>query len=439
MSDSSTFSALVLRCLCYNSINSMLTKVRRLWKSLGPGLVTGATDDDPAGITAYSIAGARLGNSLLWVLLFILPFMIAVQEMSARIGSLSGCGLTGNIKAHYPKWLLLIAASMIVLANTFNIGANIYGMAGALNLVFPVPIQLLAVLISVAVLILTVKLRYRQLVSVFKWLALSLFAYLIAFFMIDANWSDIIKHTLVPTIAWNREFLLILFAIVGTTISPYLYFWQASEEAEDIREHRPRIRICKFRSVSKGKLEKINLDTKLGMLFSNLISFFIVALTASTLFSAGTGSIESLRDAAMALHPLAGEYAYLLFTIGIIGSGMLAIPVLAGSAAYVLSELFDWGGSLDKPFGEAEEFYIAIVAAIGIGLLIPFLGISPVQALFYTGVLNGLISPLLIFLIIHMSNNPAIVGENISRPHVNYLGYASFAIMLVGSIFVFIG
>lgn len=417
----------------------MLARAKRLWKSLGPGLITGGVDDDPSAITAYSIAGAQTGNAMLWVMLFILPFMIAVQEMSARIGVLSGCGLAGNIKRHYPKWILLVASIIIVATNTFNIGANIYGMAGALNLIFPVPVQLLAILISVVVLVLTIKLRYSQLVKIFKWICLSLFAYMICFFIVEKTWSDILQSTLIPTVHFDRKFLMVLFAVLGATLSPYLYFWQASEEAEDIREHRPRIRVCKFRAVSKGKMEKMELDTKIGMIFSNLVSFFIIAVAASTLYRAGAGNIETLRDAALALKPLAGEYAYLLFTVGILGSGIMAIPVLAGSAAYVLSEMFDWEGSLDKPFFEAEQFYLTIFLAIAVGLLIPFLGITPVKALFWTGILNGLISPILIFMIIHMANNPAIVGEHTSRRHINYLGYASFGIMLVGTVFVFFG
>ncbi len=415
----------------------MFSKIKRLWRALGPGFITGASDNDIAGIGTYTIAGAKTGNGLLWVLLFILPFMIAIQEMSARIGALSGCGLAGNIKTHYPRWLLIIAATMIVVANVFNVGSNLYGMAGALNLVLPVPIAMLAIGTSVVVLILIIKLRYQQIVSIFKWVALTLFAYVFAFLFVEADWMSMLKHTIIPSFHVNRQSLLILFALIGTTISPYLYFWQASEEAENVRERRPRIRVCKFRTVAPGTLQKLALDTKLGMVFSNFISFFIVALASATLFKGG-GNIETLRDAASALHPIAGEYAYLLFTVGLIGSGLLSIPVLAGSAAYVLSELFNWKGSFDKSFLEAKEFYIAIMLSIVVGLLMPLVGITPLQALFYTGIINGLIAPILIFMIIHMSNNPNIVGEHRSKVHTNYLGYASFAIMLAGSIFVFV-
>ncbi len=416
----------------------MFNGPRKFWKSLGSGFVTGASDDDPSAIMAYAQAGARYGNSLLWTLLFSLPFMIAFQEMSARIGALSGCGLAGNIKRHYPVWLLIIIAVIIVVTNTLNVGANIYGMAGALNLLLPFPIEALAVVLSAIVLIMAIALRYEQITRIFKWLAISLFAYVFAFMLVKADLRDVIYHTVIPTFQFNKQFLIMLFAVVGTTLSPYLYFWQASEEAEDVRQKRPRLRICKFRAVSPRSLRRIEWDVKFGMIFSNIISFFIMALTAATLFSAGAGGIETLREAAAALEPLAGEYAYLLFTAGILGAGLLSIPVLAGSIGYVLSELMDWRGSLDKKFFDAKEFYIAITLSVIVGLLIPFLGITPVQALFYTAVLNGLISPILILMILHMSSNPNIVGPYVTKRAGHTLGHIGFLIMLAGSIFVLI-
>lgn len=411
---------------------------RKFWKSLGSGFVTGASDDDPSAIMAYSQAGARYGNSLLWTLLFSLPFMMAFQEMSARIGALSGCGLAGNIKRHYPAWLLVFIAGIIVITNTLNVGANIYGMAGALNLLLPFPIEALAIILSAIVLIMAITLKYEQITRIFKWLALSLFAYVFAFFLVKADWSNVLYHTIVPTFQFNKGFLIMIFAVVGTTLSPYLYFWQASEEAEDVRQKRPRLRICKFRPIGQQALKRIELDVKLGMIFSNIISFFIMALTAATLFQAGAGGIETLREAAEALKPLAGEYAYLLFTAGILGAGLLSIPVLAGSIGYVLSELMDWRGSLDKKFFDAKEFYIAIILAVVVGLLIPFLGITPIQALFYTAVLNGLISPILILMILHMSSNPNIVGPYVTKRSGHWLGHVGFLMMLAGSVFVLI-
>lgn len=416
----------------------MVSKLRKFWKSLGPGLITGASDDDPSAIAAYTIAGAHAGYSMLWTLLFSLPFMVAIQEMSARIGALSGCGLAGNIKRHYPAWLLILVASVIVLANVFNVGANIYGMAGAVNLLIPIPEQVLAVLLSVLILWMTIRLRYKQIVNVFKWLAMMLFAYVLAAFFIQPDWFQILKNTLIPNIHMDRQFLVILFAVVGTTLSPYLYFWQASEEAEEVRQAHPLIRVCKFRAVRKGELQRIEWDTKFGMFFSNLISFFIVILAAATLYGSVHANVETLEQAAKALHPIAGEYAYILFSVGLIGSGLLAIPILAGSAAYVLAELFNWRGSLDDSYSKAREFYIVFTLAMIAGLAIPFVGITPVQALFWTAVLNGLIAPLLILVIIHMANNKNIVGPNVSHPVMNWLAHAAFLIMTAGAIFVFI-
>lgn len=411
-------------------------KLKKFWKSLGPGLITGVSDDDPGGLTMYTIAGSRFGYAMLWVLLFILPLMIAVQEMCARIGALSGCGLAGNIKRHYPAWLLAIVAGLIVLANTFNVGANIYGMAGAVNLLVPLPLELIAVLLSAGITFLVIKLKYRQIVSIFKWLSLTLFAYIIAFFTVSADWGAILRHTLIPTIQFDKEFLTVLFAVAGTTISPYLYFWQASEEAEEFKQNNPRIRVCKFRDVTSRKLNRLEFDTRIGMSFSNIIAFFVIALAATTLFRAGAGGIETLAQAAQALEPIAGPYASLLFMTGIIGVGLLSIPVLAGSAAYVVAEVFDWDASLDKPFTRAREFYVTIALSVAIGLAIPFIGITPVEALFYTGILNGIIAPILILLIMHMSTNPAIVGPHQTTRTIHALGHISFFLMTAGAIFV---
>jgi len=411
-------------------------KVLHFWKSLGSGFITGAVDDDPSAITAYTVAGSRYGNSMLWTLMFTLPFMVTFQEMAARIGALSGCGLTGNIKRHYPLVLLIFIAGIIVITNVLNIGANIYGMAGALNLLLPVPVEVLAILLSAVVLVMSITLSYEQISRMFKWLAVSLFAYVFAFFLVQTDWGDILAHTLIPTFHADRGFLITLFAVVGTTLSPYLYFWQASEEAEDVRLNRPHLKVCKFRPVGSGAFKRIELDVKFGMIFSNVISFFIMALTAATLYHSGAGNIETLREAAEALKPLAGEYAYLLFTLGILGVGLMSIPVLAGSVGYVLAELMGWRGSLNKTFGQAREFYVAMIISVIVGLLIPFVGITPIQALFYTAVLNGLISPILIMVLLHMSGNPNIVGPHVTRPWGRALGHIGLFVMLAGSLFV---
>lgn len=415
----------------------MASKIKRFWQSLGPGLITGAVDDDPGGIATYTIAGAQKGYATLWMMLFILPFMIALQEMSARIGALSGCGLTGNIKKHYPVWILTLAAIAIIAANVFNIGADVYGMAGAINLLIPVDIRILAIAFSAAMILITVKLRYHQIVTAFKWLSFTLFAYGIALLLVHPPWGEILRHTLLPSIRWNKEYLTLVFAIVGTTISPYLYFWQANEEAEEVRQRNPRIKICKPRHVPARTLEVMEFDTKVGMIFSNMISFFIIALAGTTLFKAGGGGIETLRDAAQALEPIAGHYATLLFTVGVLGAGLLSIPVLAGSVAYVMAEIFGWEGSLDDTFSEARKFYLVMAISVAAGLFIPFIGITPIQALFYSGIVNGAMSPILILLILHMSHNPAIVGPSKPSRNIRWLGQASFVIMTIGSLYIF--
>lgn len=413
-------------------------KLQRFWKSLGPGMITGAADDDPSGILTYSLAGAQFGAVGLWILLYILPFMIAVQGMCARIGALTGCGLAANIKRHYPRWVLLIAAVSLVAANVFNIGADIYGMAGALNLVIPFNIQLMAILMSLLMLTLVIKLRYRQIERMFKWFGLSLFVYGIALVIVHPDWTTIFWHTLIPHVMPGREFLITMFAVLGTTISPYLFFWQASEEAEDVDMDRPHFRVCKYRMVRPGLLAQVDRDTNIGMVISNLISFFIMSLTAATVFRAGGAQLATLRDAAQVLAPLAGPYAFALFAVGLVGSGLLAIPVLAGSAAYVVAELMGWPASLDRPFNRARQFYIVMVAAVALGMFMPFIGISPIQALFWTAIINGLIAPLLIALIIHMAHNPAIVGPHEVHWPSYVFGIGALFLMLTGTVFMII-
>lgn len=414
----------------------MRARIAKFWKSLGPGLVTGVSGDDPSGITTYSIAGARYGATTLWLLFYVLPFMIALQNMCARIGALSGCGLAGNIRRYYSKWLLVPIAVLIVATNTFNVGANVYGMAGALNLLVPVDVRVLAVLMAAFIIFAVIVLKYRQIASLFKWFALSLLVYGVALFFVDAAWRDLLVHTLIPTIAPDREILLVMFAVLGTTISPYMFFWQASQEAEEVHQEHPGIRVCKFRVVHRGLLAEVSQDIRAGMVISNIISFFIVALAASTLFSAGMHNIGTLRDAAEALEPLAGRFASLIFTVGLMGSGLLAIPVLAGSAAYVVAELMGWPASLDKPFNRARQFYLVMAASVAVGIVLPLFGISPVQALFWTAILNGLAAPPLIMLVVHMANNPKIVGPHRSHAIIHSLGIAALFFMLTGALYV---
>lgn len=416
----------------------MSDKLKKLWRTIGVGFVTGASDDDTSGITTYSIAGAKYGYTLLWAVIFILPFLIAIQEMSGRIGRITNMGLAGNIKKHYPRWLLFFISFLMVGANTINIGADISGMSQAVALVAPFPEKVMAIAMTLIILPIIIFMSYRKIFTIFKWLALSLFSYVLATFTIHQDWALILYHTVVPTIILNKGFFLVMIAFFGTTISPYLFFWQASQEVEEkiIEQCKPG-RICKLKPATDEELRYLKLDTRVGMSFSNIITFFVITLTASTLFTAGAHDITTLRDAAEALRPLAGEYSYLLFMVGIISSGFLAIPVLAGSAAYVMAEVFGWSKGLNQTFSKAKEFYTIIIGATAIGLLIPIFGLNPVKTLFYTGILYGLISPILIIMVIHMANNKKIVGEHTNSKTVNILGYSAFTFMTFFAVLIF--
>ncbi len=415
-----------------------MNRIKHFWRRLGPGFITGAADDEPSAIATYSIAGAKFGYRFLWVALFSLPFMIAMQEMSARIGRISNRGLAGNMKKFYPRWLLFFIAILIVGTNTVNIGADMSGMSQALAMIAPFAEKTTAIAMTILILLITILLPYKKIFTIFKWLALSLFAYILATFTIRQNWSEILFNTVIPNFKLNKDFFLILTAFMGTTLSPYLYFWQANQEVEEkiIEQCKPG-RVCHLRPATEEDLKIVKTDTRIGMTFSNVITFFIIALTASTLFRAGIHNIETLRDAAEALKPLAGEYSYLLFTIGIISSGFLAIPVLAGSAAYVIAEVFGWSEGLNKSFTKAKGFYGVVIASTIVGLLIPILGFHPIKALFYTSILYGIIAPILIFMVLHMANNPKIMGQHINSHSSNILGYTTFLIMAFFAILIF--
>lgn len=419
----------------------MRFKLKKLWKSLGPGLITGASDDDPSGIVTYAAAGARLGFTAIWTMLYTLPLIIVIQEMSARIGISSSCGLTGNIKKYYSKTLLFFISTLIVVSNTFNIGADVYGMASAIELLTPGSTHLLSWLIVILILMLMVILPYKKIATIFKWLALTLFAYVIAGLILIDNWPLILKHLFIPTLPFNKEGILIIVAILGTTISPYIAFWQASEEAEERKidnntDGKPVI--CEYRIVTKNELRRTISDTRIGMFFSNFIGFFIISLTASALFNAGINNVENVKDIAEALRPLAGDYAYLLFTIGVISAGLLAIPILAGSSAYVISEIFGWSSGLDQPFSKAKEFYAVIIISTILGMAIPYFGISAVKALIWTAIIHGIVAPFLIATLLHMANNPAIVGPNVNKKLTNFIGYLTLVVMSLAIIVFFI-
>lgn len=418
-----------------------MNALKKLFKILGPGFVTGASDDDPSGIATYSQTGAAFGLTQAWTALFSFPFMSVVQEMCGRIGLVSGKGLAGVIRDNYSKPVLIFSISLLVIANTINIGADLGAMAASAKMIINLPFIFWLVVISGITLFLEIFVSYKTYSKYLKWLALSLLAYVLTFFIVKQNWSSVAFSLFVPTITFSQQYLLNIVAILGTTISPYLFFWQEEEEVEEeVVEHKIKDFGEGNPKVGKKDIKKMRTDTFIGMGFSNLVMFFIIATTASTLHKNGIFQIETPQAAAQALAPLAGEMAYLLFTIGIIGTGLLAVPVLAGSASYAVSEVFGWKEGLSKKFKQAHGFYGVIALSTLVGLLINFIGIPPIKALYYAAIANGLAAPVLLILILLISNNRKIMGENVNRTPSNILGLAITLVMgvcsllLVGSV-----
>ncbi|MBI4099959.1 Nramp family divalent metal transporter [Candidatus Microgenomates bacterium] len=404
-------------------------KIKKFLKSLGPGIITGAADDDPSGIATYAIAGAQFGYGLLWTALFSFPLMTAVQEICGRIGLVTKKGLAEVVKEHYPRPLLWLVSLLLLAANIFNIGADLAGMAAAIKLFVPINDLVISLAVAVTIVILTIKLTYPQIALVFKWLTVALFTYVATFFLTNQSWTEIAKGTFVPMLG-NKDYLLLILAIFGTTISPYLFFWQASEEAEEEK--------LKRHLVTKNELKSEGEDTLSGMLFSNLIMYFIIATTAATLFRAGITNISSAAEAASALRPLAGDFAALFFALGIVGTGVLTIPILAGSAAYALSETLGFKEGLNKPFRKAEGFYIVIALAVLLGFLLNLIGLNPFKYLFYSAVLNGLVSPILIAMLLLIANNKKIMGDFTNRPVSNILTGATLLLMTLAAVAIFV-
>lgn len=406
----------------------MLNKIKKFASKFGPGIITGASDDDPSGIATYSIAGASQGFSLLSSALVTFPLMATIQEICARIGVVTEKGLMGNIRTHYKSKVLLYSlAILIVLSNTINIGADLAGMAAAANLLIPVHPLIIAAAITIVITTAMIHFSYKFIASKLKWLTFALFAYIASFLVVKQDFSSIIISTFIPTFSLNKEGLTLIIAILGTTISPYLFFWQTSEEVEEIKQeekekHRKII-------VTKHELKQVREDVTLGMFFSNVVMYAIIATTASTLYKFGIKDIQTADQAAKALEPIAGNFSSLLFTLGIVGTGLLAIPVLAGAAAYAVSEIFGWKEGLDKSFRQAKPFYIIILISTVFGFLMNFLGISPFKALFYTAVIYGLISPVLILFIMLISNNKKIMGKRTNGLATNILGFLTLIIM----------
>ena len=395
-------------------------------RSIGPGVITGAADDDPSGIATYSVAGAQMGNRLLWTALITWPLMAAVQMMCARIGKVTGQGLAGNFKQRFPRWVLLAFVIALLAANTINIAADLAGMADAAAMLSGINSRWFVIVFALFISWATIRLQYDQIASVLKWLVLVLFAYPITAFVAGADWGQVLRATLVPSMPRGRDEWATLVAILGTTISPYLFFWQASEEVEEEKSAGQNT-LAQRRGATHRELDLRNIDVGVGAFFSNLVMFFIILTTAITLNQHGITKIETARQAAEALRPFAGNFAATLFTLGIVGVGFLAIPTLAGSAAYAFAETLGWQQGLNKKLRQARWFYALILASTCVGVALDFIGINPVKALYWTAVINGLLAPfLLVAILIVAADKKLMQGQPSSR-----LGWAVVAVTTV--------
>ena len=406
--------------------------VMRLGKALGPGLITGASDDDPSGIGTYAQAGAQYGFVTLWTTLAMLPMQVAVQYICARIGLVTGKGLAGVLREHYPR-VLYPAVIALVIANTLNAGADIGAIAAAINLLVPINPKVLVVPVSLAIIALQVKGSYRLIERVFKWLALALLAYIGAALFARPDVAKVLVGTLIPTIQFDPAYIGIVVALLGTTISPYLFFWQASQEVEEqISIGRRQLR--QRQGASRPELKYALWDTIAGMVFSEVVAYFIILTTGATLFVAGKHDVASATDAAQALRPLAGDASAFLLAVGLIGAGILAVPILTGSAAYGVSETFGWRSGLGRKPTRAPQFYGVIVAATLVGMAINFLGINPITALVLSAVVNGLVAAPLLILVMLVSNDPAAMGERTNGRLLNVVGWVTTIVMVVAAV-----
>ena len=404
-------------------------RVRRFLRNLGPGLITGASDDDPSGIGTYSQAGAQLGFGIGWTMLLTYPLMAAIQEISARIGRTTGQGIAGILCRHYPTWLLYLIVTLLFVANTINIGADLSAMADAVKLLIGGPSIIYVVLLGGLCVVATVFLDYARYVTVMKWLTLSLFAYLAALFAAEVDWEQALAGLLVPRIAWSGSFLTTLVAILGTTISPYLFFWQASQEAEDQRVKARDKPLVKAPKQAPAALQRIRADTLTGMAFSNIIALAIIMTTAATLNKAGITNVQTSAQAAEALRPIAGDFAFALFALGIVGTGLLAIPVLAGSAAYAIGEACKWPTGLSRKPRDAAAFYATLVAAAVIGMAVTLTPLEPIQALYWTAVINGLVAVPVMIVMMLITAQPRVMGKFVITGWLRWLGWASTLVM----------
>jgi NRAMP (natural resistance-associated macrophage protein)-like metal ion transporter len=404
-------------------------RFKKYLKTLGPGLITGASDDDPSGIATYSQAGAGFGLGLLWMALFTFPLMAALQGMCARIGLVTSQGLTHTLKKNYPPLILYMMLIFSVPAIILNIGADIAGMGAVTHLLIPgIPAFVFSLLFTLLLMVVIVAFPYQKIAGILKWLCLSILLYLIVPFLVHVNWKQVLLATLIPHIELNKNFIEMVVAILGTTISPYLFFWQATMEAEDLEHQQKKI------IVDKRIMQNMTSDVNTGMFASNLVMLFILLTTGVVLYGAGITEINTVDQAAKALEPLAGKFSYVFFALGVVGTGFLAIPVLTGSLSYMLAETFGWQEGLDKKFHEARAFYVVIILSLLIGLLINVMGISPMKALIFTAILYGVTSPVMIALVLHIGNNKKIMNNFTNSRLSNVLGLITLLVMTLSAV-----
>jgi NRAMP (natural resistance-associated macrophage protein)-like metal ion transporter len=407
--------------------------LRKTLKLFGPGLVTGAADDDPSGIATYSSVGAQFGPSMLWTMPLIYPFMAAIQEISARLGRVTGHGIAGNMQRHYPAWMLYVIVSLLIIANVINIGADVGAMGAALNLLIGGPAHLYCLLFALVSVVLQVSIPYKNYSQILKWLTFSLFAYVGTIFVVQINWAEVARGTLIPTISFKGEYLAALIAVLGTTISPYLLFWQSGEEVEQMESKPKEKPLTKAPEQAREQFQRIKIDTYIGMAFSNLIAYFIILTAAATLHTHGKTDINSAAEAAEALRPIAGPFAALLFSLGIIGTGLLALPVLGGSAAYAVGEALKWPVGLERKAKEAKAFYSVLAVATLLGLALNFTKLDPIKALVWAAIINGITAaPVMCFMILLASRRKVMGGLTLPF-YLKILGWFATAIMAVAA------
>ncbi len=411
--------------------------IKRLLMVLGPGLVTGASDDDPSGIGTYTQAGASFGFATLWTAPATLPMMAAVQFICAKIGMVSGMGLAAVLRKHYGRWVVYSAISLLVIANTINAGTDIGAIAAAIGLLVPIPPLALVIPLAGGIVAFQIFGSYALISRIFKWLTLTLFAYIVAAFLARPHWREVLWATLVPTMHFDNQYLMTLVAILGTTISPYLFFWQASQEVEE-ELSMGRATLAEREGATDKEIKIAELDVDVGMFFASIVFYFVILASAATLHVAGKTNIQTATDAAEALKPLSSGVASVLFALGLIGSGFLAVPVLTGASAYAIGEAFGWKCGLDEKLRAAPRFYGLIIASTFVGMLINFLRIQPVTALFWTAVINGVLAPPLLVMIMLVSNNKNVMGLRVNGKLTNFIGWTTAAVMSAAAFGMFL-